>query len=63
LYYPFIHVDLHGLLLDKLISPSTKFTDEKHPKKYSEMIFKEALEVNGNDEIDGKSSIEQARLV
>jgi len=56
-------VDLHGLLLDKLISPSTKFTDEKHPKKYSEMIFKEALEVNGNDEIDGKSSIEQARLV
>jgi len=56
-------VGIHGPSLDKLISPSTKFVDEKHSKKYCEMTFKESLEVNGDDQVDGKSSIEQARLL
>jgi len=55
-------VGIHGPSLDKLISPNTKFVDEKHPKKYCEMTYKESLEVNG-DEVDVQSSLEKARLV
>ncbi|XP_068475078.1 2-oxoglutarate-dependent dioxygenase 19-like [Phaseolus vulgaris] len=56
-------IGIHGPSLDRLISPSTKFVDEKHPKQYREMTFKEFVEVNGYDEVDVKSSLEQARLV
>ena len=56
-------VGIHGPPLDKLISPSTQFVDEEHPKKYREMTFKESLVVNGDDEIDVQSSLEKARLV
>ncbi|QCE03036.1 Isopenicillin N synthase-like [Vigna unguiculata] len=56
-------VGIHGPSLDKLISPSTQFVDEEHPKKYREMTFKESLVVNGDDEIDVQSSLEKARLV
>ena len=56
-------IGIHGPSLDRLISPSTKFVDEKHPKQYREMTFKEFVEVNGDDEVDVKSSLEQARLV
>jgi len=52
----------HGPSLDKLINPNTKFVNEKHPKKYREMTFKEFLKVNGDDEVDVQSSLEQARL-
>ena len=50
-------VGLHGPSLDRLINPSTKFVNEKHPKKYREF-----LEVNRDDEVDVQSSLEQARL-
>ncbi|KAL9277117.1 hypothetical protein ACSQ67_025334 [Phaseolus vulgaris] len=56
-------IGIHGPSLDRLISLSTKFVDEKHPKQYREMTFKEFVEVNGDDEVDPKSSLEQARLV
>ncbi|KAL9324318.1 hypothetical protein ACSQ67_009175 [Phaseolus vulgaris] len=56
-------VGLHGPSLDKLINPNTKFVDEKHLKKYREMTFKEFLEMNGDDEVDVQSSLEQARLL
>jgi len=56
-------VGIHGPSLDKLISPSAKFVDAKHPKKYYEMTFKESLEVNGDDEVDVQSSLEKAKLV
>lgn len=56
-------VGIHGPSLDKLISPSIEFVDEKHPQGYRGMTYKESLEVNGDDEIDVQSSLEQARLV
>ncbi|XP_068479475.1 2-oxoglutarate-dependent dioxygenase 19-like [Phaseolus vulgaris] len=56
-------VGLHGPSLDRLINPNAKFVDEKHLKKYREMTFKEFLEVNGDDEVDVQSSLEQARLL
>ncbi|CAJ1948654.1 unnamed protein product [Sphenostylis stenocarpa] len=56
-------VGVHGPPLDKLISPSTNFIDEEHPKKYREMAYKEFLELNGDDEVDVHSSLDQTRLV
>ncbi|KOM57639.1 hypothetical protein LR48_Vigan11g067200 [Vigna angularis] len=56
-------VGVHGPSLDKLISPSTLFVDDEHPKKYREMTYKESLVVNGDDEVDVHSSLEKARLV
>lgn len=56
-------VGVHGPSLDKLISPSTVFVDDEHPKKYREMAYKESLVVNGDDEVDVQSSLEKARLV
>ena len=54
---------LHGPSLDKFISPGTEFVDDEHPVEYRGMTYKEALEANGCDVIDVKSSLGELRLV
>ncbi|XP_020235889.1 1-aminocyclopropane-1-carboxylate oxidase [Cajanus cajan] len=56
-------VGIHGPSLDKFISPSKEFFNEKQLQKYRGMTYKESLKENGGDEIDVHSSLDQVRLM
>ncbi|PRQ24945.1 putative flavanone 3-dioxygenase [Rosa chinensis] len=53
---------LHGPSLDSFVSPAPEFVDESHQPIYRGMTYKQSLEVNGGDEIDVQSSLEQIRI-
>ncbi|KAE8668613.1 peroxisomal (S)-2-hydroxy-acid oxidase GLO1-like [Hibiscus syriacus] len=53
---------LHGPSLNTVVAPAPGFIDDSRPPAYRGMTYKQSLELNGSDEIDVQSSLDQLRI-